>query len=264
MDPIAPVIAALHAEGRPRVWSLVITHFGDAVDPQGGYIAATDLTALMARVGIGAGALRTAVSRLAADGWILRDRDGRARRYRLSPGGREEVRAAAARIYAPPAEAARWTLAFGAVADKRAIPIAPDLWLLALPEGADAPHLPGALAVTGPPGAVPRAVAERLCTPAHRTALDRLSADLGVLEAVRADTLDPLTAMAARMLLIHRWRRLVLRHPDLPGPCLPAAHRHPSPRTRVAAAYRALLPASARWPGTAGGNAAAAAARFRG
>ena len=67
MDPIEPLINAFHAGGRPRVWSLVVTIFGDAVLHRGGCIATLRLQELLERVGIEAGALRTALSRLARD-----------------------------------------------------------------------------------------------------------------------------------------------------------------------------------------------------
>ncbi|NBR89524.1 MAG: phenylacetic acid degradation protein, partial [Rhodobacteraceae bacterium] len=43
MDPLAPLIDALHAEGRLRVWSLVITVFGDSVQHRGGRISTARL-----------------------------------------------------------------------------------------------------------------------------------------------------------------------------------------------------------------------------
>lgn len=38
MDPLAPLITAVHTEGRLRVWSLVITVFGDLVQHRGGAV----------------------------------------------------------------------------------------------------------------------------------------------------------------------------------------------------------------------------------
>ena len=44
------LIDSLHARGRLRVWSLVITVFGDAVAPRGGRVALSVLQDLMARL----------------------------------------------------------------------------------------------------------------------------------------------------------------------------------------------------------------------
>ena len=77
-DPLAPLIASLHAQGRLRVWSLVITAFGDLVQHRGGEISLARLGRLLGRIGVEQGALRTALSRLARDGWVLSTRRGRA------------------------------------------------------------------------------------------------------------------------------------------------------------------------------------------
>ncbi|MGB3316956.1 MAG: hypothetical protein WBB85_21405, partial [Albidovulum sp.] len=116
MDPLSPLIAALHAEGRLRVWSLVITIMGDVAQPHGGRIPASVLQSILGRLGVEPGALRTAVSRLVADGWLTRERRGRISHYALSPRGLTEYGPAAARIYA-------------------LAPPPPDIWTIALNDG---------------------------------------------------------------------------------------------------------------------------------
>jgi len=101
-DPLESQIRALHADGRVRVWSLVTTVFGDAVLHRGGRIYTSQLLELMARIRIEAGAVRTALSRLAADGWIVGERDGRKSRYRLTETARRETELASASIYQGP------------------------------------------------------------------------------------------------------------------------------------------------------------------
>ena len=51
MDPLSPLVEALHSEGRLRVWSLVITVFGDLVQHRGGQISTARLGQLLGRVG---------------------------------------------------------------------------------------------------------------------------------------------------------------------------------------------------------------------
>ena len=70
---------------------------------------------------------------------------------------------------------------------------------------------------------------------------DALAKDAFDAETV-AEVGTPNAALAARLLLIHRWRRFVLRHPDLPPPVA-----RPDLRVAVGEAYRALLPLSRRW-----------------
>ena len=63
MDPLVPLINTLRAEGRLRVWSLVITAFGDLVQHRGGAVSSARLNVLLGRIGVEPGALRTALSR---------------------------------------------------------------------------------------------------------------------------------------------------------------------------------------------------------
>ena len=206
MDPLAPVIAALHAEGRPRVWSLVITVFGDSVQPRGGSIATVRLQRLLERVGVTSGTLRTALSRLRRDGWVE----------------------------------AEWTLCQGC--EEAGFPVAPGLRLLPgpPPEGA-------ALAVTGRLSALAPAARETLLPPEQQAAIAALLADIAALDG---QSLGPLDAAAARTLLVHRWRRLVLRWPEPPAELLPEALRPRSAaslRAAVAGLYHALTPAAEAW-----------------
>lgn len=242
MDPLAPVIAALHAEGRPRVWSLVITVFGDSVQPRGGSIATVRLQRLLERVGVTSGTLRTALSRLRRDGWVEAERDGRHSRYRLSAEGLARFAPATARIYAPPSDApvAEWTLCQGCEA--AGFPVAPGLRLLPgpPPEGA-------ALAVTGQLSALAPAARETLLPPEQQAAIAALLSDIAALDG---QSLAPLDAAAARTLLVHRWRRLVLRWPEPPAELLPEAlrpRRAASLRAAVAGLYHALTPAAEAW-----------------
>src|SRR5260370_18502799 len=57
------------------------------------------LTAIMARFGIDAGHVRTAMSRLVTDGWLERERIGRNSYYRLSKREEASFLAATRRIY---------------------------------------------------------------------------------------------------------------------------------------------------------------------
>lgn len=243
MDALSPMITALQAEGRPRIWSLVITVFGDSVEPRGGRIATARLRALVGRIGVEEGALRTALSRLASDGWVSSQRSGRSSTYRLTPRGRSEAAVATARIYKAPdaADPAQtWTLGQGGTPPDAAIALGQGWWI-----GAAADAAGGAeIAVTGRIGAS-RGIAARAVSGDHATALAAMRADLRALE--RLTDPDPLTAAAARTLLIHRWRRLVLRFPELPDALLPAKHPAHGLRRDVARHYHALTPASEAW-----------------
>lgn len=237
MDPIAPLIHALHTEGRLRVWSLVITVFGDIVQHRGGAISTARLGQLLGRVGIERGTLRTALSRLGRDGWVESERKGRTSLYRLSAKGLDRFAPATTRIYGAP----------------RIGPVTKWAFVLRLtPSGGQEVVL--SPADIGPGDADCRVIGElstlsaayraSLFSAAHSSALTALAADL---TALRREISKPLDAAAARLLLIHRWRRIVLRFPDLPPQLMPPDSPLNDPRRDVAKTYNRLVQATEFW-----------------
>lgn len=87
-----------------RAGSLITTVFGDSIAPRGGMIWLGSLIDVMAEFGISERLVRTSVYRLANDGWLESEQNGRRSYYTLSREGRERFRAATHRIYGPPAE----------------------------------------------------------------------------------------------------------------------------------------------------------------
>ncbi len=87
-----------------KAWSLIITFFGDSVAPRGGAVSAATIQQVMTLCGIGAGTVRTALSRLGKDGWVLRTKAGRNSFYRLSKMGISQSSAAATIIFSAPTE----------------------------------------------------------------------------------------------------------------------------------------------------------------
>ncbi|WP_296762153.1 PaaX family transcriptional regulator C-terminal domain-containing protein [Sediminimonas sp.] len=244
MDPLAPLIDALHSEGRLRVWSLVITVFGDNVQHRGGRISTARLGRLLGRVGVEPGALRTALSRLARDGWVTSEKVGRSSVYRLSHSGLARFTEATGRIYAPPRNqpVQSWVIACGD--SQPGMPLGGG-WVLRPADTADADMPAPALAVTGALSALSDDMRDGLLADGQRDALDALWRDLNAIDALSP---SPLDAAAARTLLIHRWRRIVLRYHEPADELLPRALRHPAaPRARVARAYHRLTPAAEQW-----------------
>ena len=96
---LKPLLDELHKSGRLRVWSIVISIFGDLVQPRGGRISMQELLALTENVGIEGNALRTAMSRLAKEEWVDRYKEGRNSFYTLSGYGKQTFLAASERIY---------------------------------------------------------------------------------------------------------------------------------------------------------------------
>jgi phenylacetic acid degradation operon negative regulatory protein len=79
----------------------------------------------------------------------------------------------------------------------------------------------------------------------HRIALAALAEDIAALAKVEIS--EPLQAAAARVLLIHRWRRIVLRFPEIPWELMPSDAPLANPRHCVAQAYWQLSEPGEAW-----------------
>ena len=85
-QPLARIIEQLKREPS-RTGSIVITVFGDAIVPRGGSVWLGTLLEFFKTLDIDSGVVRTAMSRLAADGWLERNKVGRNSFYRLAEKG---------------------------------------------------------------------------------------------------------------------------------------------------------------------------------
>jgi len=248
-------INRLHSGGRLRVWSLIVTFFGDAVNPRGGRVALSVLQDAMALLSIEAGAVRTALSRLASDGWVEREREGRLSFYALSPQGRFAFDEATRRIYSPgpPDWQGDWTIAITDAdhADRmRAhgfVLLGGPAWIKAGDEPGDPPQ--DVLVIRGqgtsfPPGLI------RLWEP--ETLAAQYEAFIANWQGFDPAGLSPVEAMAARTLLIHDWRRIVLRDPDLPAALLPDDWPGSRALELVRPLYAHLAEPSEKWLDDAG------------
>ncbi len=263
--PFAKSVAHLldgFLERKPvRAWSLIISIYGDAVVPRGGRLWLGSLTEIMRLFGIDAGHVRTAMSRLTADGWLERERAGRTSYYRLSRRGQCSFAAATRRIYfaEPRPFDGRLRLALlGPAIDDRA-GLRRELEGAGFAELSPAAHVgladpplrlaghPGVFFVTAEPGASTGPIAEAAwkLTPvaeAYRRFVERF-APLERELAVGASP-DGADAMVARILLIHEFRRIVLRDPALPPALLTPDWPGPRARSLAAGIYsRVVLPA---------------------
>ncbi len=257
---LAPILA--HLRGEPsRTWSIIITVFGDALMPRGGAVWLGTLLTFFRSLDIGDGVVRTAMSRLTTDGWVERSRVGRNSFYRLVERERQSFLAAAERIYArqAPAWAGHFDLflqaAPGEAPEREAIKaaqlglLAPGIWIA-----------PGGGALFGGEGLLRyemrgeqsenRAVAARAWPLAETgEAYRRFLAAFRPLQAALDAGVEfsDLEAFTARILLIHEYRRIVLRDPFLPEEILPEDWPGTAARTLCASVYLRLLEASERW-----------------
>jgi phenylacetic acid degradation operon negative regulatory protein len=269
--PLARIIEHLKREPS-RTGSIVITLFGDAIVPRGGEVWLGTLLEFFETLEIDSGVVRTAMSRLAADGWLERDKVGRNSFYRLARKGRQTFDAAVTHVYNP--QVAEWTGRFELLlitdgADR-------DASRPALKDAGFGSPLPGIwIAPSGVPVPPEAKGAIRLEVSAEDDSGRRLLRESWPLDRT-ADaylrfmkTFDPLRgwidrgerlsdseAFTARILLIHHYRRVVLRDPLLPAALLPADWPGRAARRLCAEIYRGLLGASEQWLDRHGSSAA--------
>src|ERR1700748_1959449 len=86
-QPLARIIDQLKREPS-RTGSIIITMFGDAIVPRGGSVSLSTPLEFCETLDIDASVVRTAMSRLTADGWFERSKIGRNSFYRLVQKGR--------------------------------------------------------------------------------------------------------------------------------------------------------------------------------
>ena len=254
MTDTSALSATLARTGPPRIPSFIVTVWGDAVAPRGGSLWLGSLQAILDRFGCTPGQVRTAMSRLTEEGWLARNRVGRNSFYRLGPRGAQVFGAAAARIYAgrPP----DWDGVFRLV-------------LLAEPTAREAlaargfGALPGGamLGLAGEPAHLPKGMPLLVGTTRDATEARLLAARAWPLETLaegyarflaafgplREGMIPAAEALPLRLLLVHEWRRLVLRDPLLPAALLPEAWPGAAARALAAALYRRLTPDAEAW-----------------
>jgi phenylacetic acid degradation operon negative regulatory protein len=260
--PLALIVSRFKREPS-RTGSLIITFYGDAILPRGGSVWLGTLLQFLEMLEIDGGVVRTAVSRLAADGWLDRDKVGRKSFYRLAKRGRERFEAAVEHVYNP--HPSDWSgrfevLLIGNGADRESS-------RTALIEAGFGNPIPGVwVAPSGVPVPPEADGAIRLEASAAEEAGRRLIGESWSLErtadsyrnflktfsplkdwAAGTGALDPADALLARILMIHHYRRVILRDPLLPAALLPANWPAAEARQFCGRMYQALLPASEKW-----------------
>jgi len=260
--PLARIVDQLKREPS-RSGSIVITVFGDAIVPRGGSVWLGTLLEFFEALDIDSSVVRTAMSRLTADGWFEREKVGRNSFYRLVQRERLTFDIATKHIYGAPAS--DWTgrfelLLIGNGEDR-------DASREALKNAGFGSPLPGVwVAPSGVPVPEEAASAIRLEVSAEDDSGRRLLSESWPLERTadaylkfmktfeplrgsisRGEVLSDADAFTARILLIHHYRRVVLRDPLLPTPLLPRDWPGRAARRLCGEIYRGLLAASEQW-----------------
>jgi phenylacetic acid degradation operon negative regulatory protein len=260
-QPLARIVDQLKREPS-RTGSIIITVFGDAIVPRGGAVALGTLLEFFAAIDVDATVVRTAMSRLTADGWFEREKVGRNSFYRLVQRERLTFDIATKHIYGPPAS--DWTgrfelllIANGADRDaaREALKNAgfgsplPGVWVA--PSGVPIPEeARGAirLEVSAEDDSGRRLLSESWPLDRTAEAYRRFMKSFEPLRSWAAhDKLSDIDAFTARVLLIHHYRRVVLRDPLLPAALLPQDWPGWAARELCGEIYRGVLPASEQW-----------------
>src|ERR1700689_3021580 len=260
--PLARIIEQLKREPS-RTGSIVITLFGDAIVPRGGSVWLGTLLAFFDTIDIDSGVVRTAMSRLAADGWLERNKVGRNSFYRLVKKGQQTFDTATRHIYDK--QISDWTgrfelLLIGSSEDRDAARDAlknagfgsplPGVWVA--PSGVPVPEEAARairLEVSAEDDSGRRLLSESW--PLDRTA-DAYLKFMKTFEPLRGclgrrEKLSDVDAFTARILLIHHYRRVVLRDPLLPTALLPRDWPGRAARQLCGEIYRAVLPQAEKW-----------------
>lgn len=267
---LTPIIEAFQSRQPMRAKSLIITFFGDVVSQHGKTLWLSSVAHALEPLGINDRLVRTSVFRLVKEGWLEVEKIGRKSFYGFSEFGSIEYQRAAKRIYALDNEAWRggWQILLAtAVPEKQREPLKRSLnWLgfrqmttgtFARPGGDDTDlrdvieefALEDSVLVmdaTSSPISSRRTLKQ---TVQDNWALEELAAEYNSLirqfRPLRAaldkgKTPTDEQAFLARLLLIHDYRRTLLRDTPLPDDLLPSRWPGTTARQMVASLYTDL------------------------
>jgi phenylacetic acid degradation operon negative regulatory protein len=228
------LLKAIIEESPLKAAGFIVTIYGDVVEPRGGVVWTGNLIETCADVGISETLVRTAVSRLVAAGQLSGEREGRRSFYRLAAPARIEFAAAARMLFGPP-EGADWHFV-------QLTGSAPDEAMQVL-ERAGHARLGPRLAVGARPmpslkqpavlfraevisgeGDLGAFAADHWNLTQHADAYRGFIQRFGRLADLLGGSarLGAAESLAARLVLVHQFRLVVLRDPRLPQAALPA------------------------------------------
>lgn len=262
-----------------RANSLLITIYGDAIAPHGGAVLLGSLIRLVSPLGLNDRLVRTTVFRLVQEDWLASTPVGRRSLYRLTTAGQRRISHAYRRIYDIPHSTwdGQWQLAIipeGTLAPKEREVLRKDLlWegygaiapgVLALPAAGDR-NLDDLLEATGAReklvlftahsvdgliSAPLRSVVQQCwhldsLAQDYEHFIERFSPILKALETIHEQ--NPVQSFVLRTLLIHEFRRVQLRDPQLPEALLEKAWPGHTARQLCRDIYARTLQASEQY-----------------
>ncbi|MEP5729969.1 MAG: PaaX family transcriptional regulator C-terminal domain-containing protein [Sulfitobacter sp.] len=233
----ASLVNTLCKDQNPRVWSLLVSVFGELGQDQSVRISGSLLTHLTNLMGIKPEATRVAIHRLRKEGWIESQKVGRKSNYFLSSKGLEQSATASPLIYCEQAPIDQaWVVIFEPNSQNDNRPHE-GIWITSsILLTTKAPKVRNAL-VTELDGKseIPSWITAKICDPAVLKYSQQLATTFADLEGkLRSPTdLSPIEIAALRILIVHAWRLAVLKAPNLSHPFFPTSWKGPDCRTSV-------------------------------
>jgi len=213
----------------PKAAQLIVTIYGDIVEPRGGVLWMGDLISLCAGFGVNESLVRTAMSRLVSKGQLIGEREGRRSYYGLTEAARREYHTAADLFFGPADSDCEWIVTIcpdqaeqAVLMENGFVPLGGNTFI-----GADRGGRPRLGAAFRSGALDPEAKAySGLIASAFQ--LDGLGRDYVVF----ADTFQPMrslideslpaeTALQCRLALVHAYRTIRLKDPRVPPSVLP-------------------------------------------
>ncbi len=277
LAPLNRLITRFQEQTPIRASSLIITLYGDAIEPHGGTVWLGSLIQLLEPMGINERLIRTSIFRLTKEGWLSAEKVGRRSYYSLTGTGRRRFEKAFKRVYSSslPAWDGSWCLAllsqlpqdkrkqvreelewqgFGAISPVvLACPRCDRVDVAATLQDLDA--LEDTILFDTYAQDVLASKALRMQV-RESWKIDELASHYSefiqlfrpLWQALREkDSLQPADCFLARILLIHEYRKLLLRDPQLPDELLPGDWEGRAARQLCRNIYRLIHAEAEQW-----------------
>ncbi|MDH4655431.1 phenylacetic acid degradation operon negative regulatory protein PaaX [Pseudomonas sp. JS3066] len=275
--PLDQLVTRFQQQTPIRASSLIITLYGDAIEPHGGTVWLGSLIQLLEPMGINERLIRTSIFRLTKEGWLSAEKVGRRSYYSLTGTGRRRFEKAFKRVYSSsvPAWDGAWSLVmlsqlpqdkrkqvreelewqgFGAISPTvLANPRCDRVDLTATLQELDAVEDSIIFETRSQDVLASKALRMQV---RESWNIDELGAHYSefiqlfrpLWQALREqENLQPADCFVARTLLIHEYRKLLLRDPQLPDELLPGDWEGRAARQLCRNIYRLIFAKAEEW-----------------
>lgn len=197
-----------------KVWSLIVTLFGDLGREAPVELSGKDIRHLLGYIGIKPEAIRVALHRLKKDGWIITEKNGRQTLYRLSRNGILQTKSAYDEVYRDTMKyPAGWVLQLQpeevSETQPESLPVFRNVvWV---PRKQDQTKSQAqAIELTFDLANVPDWFVQRIIPRSIEDLAEKYRQTIGCLREV-IESCNDLDRAALRLLALHHWRKMALR-----------------------------------------------------